>query len=138
MKKVLFISDKLECIESHILFLKKRGIHVAHITKFNSEEIYDYVCNSHVIISETFINGEDLGSFLPKYNTLEKKPILIGLCNSTYSYEALYALKTGASFVFNYNKSPKYLLAQIEALVRLSENFTSLFSAVNMNNLTTS
>ena len=138
MKKVLFISDKSEYIEPHIFYLKKRGFNITHIRKFNSEEIYDFVVNSHVIISETFINGDDLGSFLPKYHTLEKKPILIGLCNSTYSYEALYALKTGASFVFNYNKSPKYLLAQIEALVRLSEDFTSLFSAVNMNNLTTS
>ena len=138
MKKVLFISDKLEFIESHILFLKKRGIHVTHITKFNSGEIYDYVCNSHVIISETFINGDDLGSFLPKYHTLEKKPILIGLCNSTYSYEALYALKTGASFVFNYSKPSKYLFAQIEALFRLSEDITNLFSAVDMNNLKTS
>lgn len=138
MKKVLFISDKPEYIEPHIFYLKKRGFHITHITKFNSEEIYDYVSNSHVIVSETFIDGNDLGSFLPKYNTLEKKPILIGLCNSTYSYEALYALKTGASFVFNYNKSSKYLLAQIEALVRLSEDFTNLFSDANMNNLTTS
>ncbi len=138
MKKVLFISDKIEFIEPHIIFLKKRGIHITHITKFNSEEIYDYVCKSHVIISDTFINGDDLGSFLPKYNTLEKKPILISLCDSTYSYEALYALKIGASFVFNYNKPSKYLLAQIEALVRISEDFRDLYLATNMNNLSTS
>lgn len=138
MKKVLFISNKIECIEPHIFFLKKRGVHITHITIFNSDEIYDSVCNSHVIISETFINGNDIGSFLTKYNNLEKKPILIGLCNSTYSYEALYALKTGASFVFNYNKSSKYLLAQIEALFRLSEDLTNLFPEVNINNLATS
>lgn len=137
MKKVLFISNKLECIEPHIFFLKKRGFHIIHNTIFNSEEIYESICNSHIIISETFIDGNDIGSILRKYNTLDKKPILIGLCNSTYSYEALYALKTGSSFVFNYNKSTKYLLAQIEALIRLSPDYKNLFSAVNINNLTT-
>jgi hypothetical protein len=82
-----------------------------------------------------YIDDQDLGSLLPKYASLVKKPLVIGLCEKPYSFDALYALKIGASLIFNPNKSPKFLLAQVEALTRLSQHVSSFTSNDNKDQL---
>lgn len=135
MKKILFISKKTDEIEIHKNYLKNKEFEISTVKSFDHNEIFELIKNSDIIISDVYIDGQDLGSLLPKYSSLVKKPLVIGLCEKPYSFDALYALKIGASLIFNPNKSPKFLLAQVEALTRLSKHFSGLTSNDNTDQL---
>lgn len=80
MKKILFISRKIGEIEIHKNYLKNKEFQISSVKSFDDNGIFELVKDCDIIISDVYIDDQDLGSLLPKYASLVKKPLVIGLC----------------------------------------------------------
>jgi DNA-binding response OmpR family regulator len=116
---IVFVVDDKKQIDKHINFLTKKNFDV--LICDNYDKAFKIINGKRfdVLAGMIEINDTDIENFVKQIDSKNiNKPIIISLTKETASYEAIFALNSGAQSVFNINQSSKLFFAQINALLK--------------------